>query len=320
MVYLVVSNLVFLFIAFYLTKKYLDYRYGQKTFQRLIDHVDAGYYRYRCRDGVILAANKGFLKILELDMSTEEIVGRPLSEFLIYVDRRESIQEQLKMRNELRNYEYHFKTLSGKDKCVLHNSYMIKDLYNREEVIEALIEDITEEKLSYEKMRGTRERYEKLFRNSGDMVIICRLDDLIIEEVNPITEVITGFSESELVDVSFEKLFHPSHKKGLKEAREDLLFKGAARLETVVVCKSGAYKEVIMTMSVVEIKDKRIAMAVVKDVSALVKEKEEQERRKKELEDFWKASVEREERIKDLRLELERTKQQLKLLKGKHEA
>jgi PAS domain S-box-containing protein len=319
MIYLVIANLITLFIVFYLIKKCLDLKCGQKTFQRLIDHIDVGYYKYRSRDGVILAANKGFLKILELDMSPEDVIGRSLNELLIYVEGEGSIREQLKLKNELKNYEYHFETLKGKDKCVLHNSYMIKNPYTREEVIEALIEDITEEKLSYEKMKGTQERYKKLFKNSGDMVIICRLGDFIVEEINPVTEIITGFPEDELVGGSFENLFHPSHRRGLREAREDLLFKGSARLETVVVCRNGTYKEVIMTMSVVEIGDERIAMAVVKDVSALVKEKEEQERRKKELEDFWRASVEREERIKDLRLELERAKQQIKLLKEKHE-
>ena len=317
MIYLIVSNLITLLVIFFLIKKYLDYRYERKTFQRLIDHLNIGYCRYSCRDEIILAVNKGFLRILESDMNVEDCIGRSLGELFIYVDGEESIRERLKVRNELKNYEYHFKTLAGKDKCVLYNSYIVKDPYSREEVIEAFIEDVTEEKVSYEKMKGTQERYKKLFKNSGDMVIICGLDDFVIEEVNPVTEIITGFSGDELVGRSFEDLFHPSRRKGIKEVWEDLLFKGAARLETVVVCKNGTYKEIIMTMSVVEIKDERIAMAVAKDVSALVKEKEEQERRKKELEDFWKASVEREERIKGLRLELERAKQQIKLLKQK---
>ena len=201
---------------------------------------------------------------------------------------------------------------------VLHNSYIVRGHYKGEEVIEALLQDITDERMSYEKMKESQERYERLFKDSGDMVIISRLDNFTIEEVNPVTEVITGFSQENLAGRSFEDLIHPSHRRGLKECHKDLLFRGTARLETIVVCKNGTYKEMILTLSVVEMKDHRIIMAVVKDVSTMVRERKEQDRRKKELEEFWKASVEREERIKDLRIELERLKQQVKFLKQKN--
>ena len=317
MLYLVVSNVIAFLILVFSIIKCLKYRRDQKAFHRLADHVNIGYYRYRCRDGVVLAANKGFAKILELDMSARDVVGRSLSELFIYVEGEGSIRELLKARGKIKDHEYRFKTLAGKDKCILHNSYITRDHYHNEDVVEALIEDITEEKTSHGKMKESQERYEKLFKNAGDMVVICRLDDLAIEEVNPITEVVTGFLEEELIGTSFENLLHPLRRRALKNVREDLLFKGTGGMETVVVCKNGAYKEVILTLSVFEIKENRMIMAIIKDVSALVKEREEQERRREEMESFWKASVEREERIKGLRLELERAKQQLKLLKEK---
>jgi hypothetical protein len=48
-----------------------------------------------------------------------------------------------------------------------------------------------------------------------------------------------------------------------------------------------------------------------------VREKEEERRRKDELEKFWKASAEREERIKDLRKELDLAKQRIELFREK---
>jgi len=295
------------------------YKNSKKTFQRLVEHINIGYYSYRCRDGVVLKANKGFVKILELDVGVRDVIGRSLSELLIYIEGEESIRERLRERKELRNYEYRFKTLTGKDKCVLHNSYMVRDPYTGQEMVEAFIEDVTEERLSYERMKESQERYRKLFSNSGDMVIICRLDDFVVEEINPVTEVTTGFSEDELVGSSLEKLVHPSHRKSLKQAKEDLLFRGTAKLEIVIVCRNGAYKEMILTLSTVELGEDRIAMAVIKDVSALVKDREEQKKRQKELEDFWRSSVEREKRIKDLRQELERVRKQARITKEEHD-
>lgn len=316
MILLAAATLILLLISIYFIKRSLKYRATQVTFKKLIDHTNIGYYRYRNRDGVILAANRGFVNILDLDAKPREIIGRSISELLVYVNGEESIRKKLKEKGELRNYEYRFRTLKGHDKYVLHNSYMTRDAYNREEVIEALIEDVTEQRVSYEKMRESQQWYEKLFKNSGDMVIIFRMtEEMIINEVNPVTEVITGFTSEEITGMSFERLVHPSGRRALKECRDDLMFRGSSRLDTVIVCKNGTYREVIVTLSSVELEGGDIVMAVIKDVSALVKEREETRRRKAELEDFWKASVEREERIKDLRQELERVQQQGKLKK-----
>ncbi|MGB2599872.1 MAG: PAS domain-containing protein [Candidatus Omnitrophota bacterium] len=299
--------------------KFLEFRRTKRILQRLIDHTHTGYYKYRCRDGVVIEANKTFLDILELDMKKDEAIGRSLSELIIYVDDEGSIRERVKREKVIRDYEYHFKTLDGKDKWVLYNSYMVKDPRTGEETIEALIRDMTDVRSSYEEMRDAEERYKKLFKNSGDMVIIYRFDSGMIEEINPVTDILTGFSEEELVGRSFAELLHPSSRKELNEARKDLMFRGHARMEGVIVCKNGSYKETSFTLSMFEIKGEKVTMAIIKDISGLVHEREEQVRRKEELEDFWKASVEREERLKDLRTELQIAKQQIKILKGKDE-
>lgn len=292
--------------------------YRERTFQQLIDHINVGYYKYRARDGVVLAANRGFTTILELDMDMKEVVGKSLSELLIYVDDNLSIREMVREKGQLKDFKYHFKTLEGKDKYILHNSYLINDPFTKEEVVVALIEDITEEKKSYEKMRESQERYQKLIKSSGDMVFVFDIDEMVIEEVNPIAEVITDFSEKELVGKSFPELIHPARRKDLRISKSDLLFSGGSTLETVMVSKKGIYKEVILTMNVVELGERDIILAVVKDISSIMKERGEERKRKQELEDFWKASVEREERIKELREELESAKHKIISLEGKN--
>lgn len=312
---LAISNVIALAVVFLSVKKYLEHRRNNVSFQRLIDHINVGCYRYRLKDGVVIRANRGFVEILELDMGPGEVVGRSIRELMIYVEGESSIREQVRERGELRNYEYHFKTLKGKDKWVLHNSYLVRDPFTGEEAIEAMVQDITEEKLAYERMKQSQERYEKLFSNSGDMVIIYNVVGSAIEEINPVTEVITGFSSKELIGKAFDALFHPSSRAKLREGQEDLLFKGGSQLEAVIVCRNGSYKEVFLTMSLVELNEERMVMVIAKDISELVKDMDEQKRRKAELEDFWKAAVEREERIKDLRHELDRTKEEVKHLK-----
>lgn len=314
---LIFTNLITLVVFILFLLKFLEYRYSKKTFHRLMDHINIGYYRYRYSDGVVLAANEGFLHILELKIDPKEVVGKSLKELMIYVQDERSVRELVNRKKRLRDFEYHFKTLKGKDKWVVHNSYLATDPRTGEKVIESLIEDITEEKLSYERMKESQERYKKLFVNSGDLVVIFRLSDLSIEEVNPMTEVLTGYSSRELMGKSFEVLIHPSYRKKFKESQEDLIFKGSASLEAVVVCKNGAYKDCMFTMSVVEIEEEKIALVLIKDISEMARQREEENRRKKELEEFWKASMEREERIKDLRSEMKRLQQKVDAYKNK---
>jgi len=265
--------------------------------------------------------NKGFISILELRNKTaNDVIGHSLSEFLIYVDGEESIRERLRTIRELRNYEYHFKTLENNDKYVLHNSYIEKDSLTGEDVIEALVQDITEEKSAYESMRQSQERYENLFKNSKDMVIICRMDDFVIEEINPIMEIVTKFSENELVGMPLEKLILVRDKKKINEARKNLLFRGAAHLETVVLCKDGSRRQVLMTLSAIKIKNDEIVLGIIKDVSFLAEEMGEQKERRRELETFWETAIEREERVRDLRRETEELKKEINKLKEKYES
>lgn len=321
MTYFLISTILILVIALFLMGvKCIEFKRAKKTLQKLMDHTHTGYYKYRLRDGVVIEANKNFIDILELDMKKEEVVGRSLSELIIYVSNEEDIRVRVKKEKEIKNFEYHFKTLKGKDKCVLYNSFITRDPKTTEEVIGAVIKDITDEKYTYAKVKEAEQRYKKLFKSSGDMVVIYKFDTEAIEEINPVTEILTGFSEEELAERTFEVMFHPSSRKSLKEAHKDLMFRGSSRFEGVIVCKNGSYKEVSVTLSMFEFKDERIVMAVVKDVSGLVRGKEEETRRKEELENFWKASVEREQRLKDLRTELQVAKQQIKLLEGKNEA
>ena len=85
MLYLIISNVIALLVAIFFTRRYYTSRYIQRTFRRLIDHINIGYYRYRSRDGVVVAANKGFSDIRELGVKPEGVFGRSLSELLIFI-------------------------------------------------------------------------------------------------------------------------------------------------------------------------------------------------------------------------------------------
>jgi len=316
MLYLIFANIALISVIIYLGIKLLDYRDSRRTLYRLMNHTNIGYYKYRYKDGVVIDVNKGFADIIEMGLKRKELKGRALSELIIYVDDEEKLRQKIKKNRYLRNYEYHFKTLEGKDKWMLQNSYIFRDPYTREELVEAWVEDISEEIISYEKMKKSQQRYENLFKNSGDMVIIYSLDEGNIIEANPQATNISGYTKEELIGRPFEKIFHPIYRKLLKDYEQDLIFRGFAHMESIMVCKNGSYREISVTLSIAEEEEGRIAIAIARDISRFIKEREEQALRKKELDKLWKASMEREERLKHVRTELRKAQKQIELLKG----
>lgn len=64
--------------------------------------------------------------MLELNISEKNITGRSLSKLIIYAEDEEKIRELVKSKGELRDYEYHYKTLKGKDKCARYNAVLGK--------------------------------------------------------------------------------------------------------------------------------------------------------------------------------------------------
>jgi PAS domain S-box-containing protein len=290
---------------------------AESALHDLIDRTNIGYYKCRARDGVVLSANQGFVRILDLDMNPADVSGRAESELVIYLDDNFSIRDHVRAKGHLSNFEYIFRTLKGRDKRAICNAYMFKDPYAREDVVVALIEDVTEERASYEKMRESQERYEKLFKSSSDMVVVFRFSDLRMQEINPVTEIIMGYDQEDMLKKTFDEFIHPSCRDGFRDALRDLLFAGSAVLETVLVTKPGEYKDVMLTLNAIDMKEERIVLAMVKDVSSIVKEREEEALRKKEMEDLWKGAVEREERIKELRSALEKAEKKISVLKGK---
>ena len=78
------------------------FRNSQKTLQKLLDHTNIGYYKYRFRDGVLIDANKGFIDILDLKMSIKKIKGKSLSELLTYIEEEDNVREWLNRRSESR--------------------------------------------------------------------------------------------------------------------------------------------------------------------------------------------------------------------------
>ncbi len=303
--YTVFFKVLLLVILIFWGYKCYERFFLEASVHKLLDQVGLGYIRCRVSDSVILHANKGFIDIFELDADSRDVVGYSLKEFFVPIDPYDSLISAMTDKCPSGRVNLRVRTLKGKEKtvtfkiCRLHHSRPVR------QTALGIVEDITERAALSVSIRESRDKYEKLFRNSGDMVLLFDIFESDIQEANPAAETFTGFTLQELSAMSVEELIHPMERQKFSEMEKDLIFSGKAVLETVLVRKDGLYREALITATTIEVQNSKMAMAVIKDISSYSRKQQEEATRCRELEDFCKAAVEREERINELRKALE---------------
>ncbi|MFH1753038.1 MAG: ATP-binding protein [Candidatus Omnitrophota bacterium] len=121
-------------------------------YNRLVEFSGDAIYRYTFDGGKILFANAGFVKVLDLDCLPEELTGKLLKDVLIYTEVPGALRSMIDKNEEIHDFEYHFKTLKGDDRWVIHNSFIVMDNVTGEKVVEAIAKDVTERKRIKDKM------------------------------------------------------------------------------------------------------------------------------------------------------------------------
>jgi PAS domain S-box-containing protein len=123
--------------------------------QEALEFAGIGLYRYRF-DGTILFMDRGAFRIFNLESKFPDpvsVIGRNISELFVYTGSRELLLKEIRERTHVRGFEHRFKTLSGIDKVVLNDSYLVKDPKTGQEVIQVIMFDITERRRTEEQLR-----------------------------------------------------------------------------------------------------------------------------------------------------------------------
>lgn len=174
-------------------------------YRRLLKFTKDGIYRYTFDDGKIIFANQGIVDIFELDMAPEELTGKLLSEVMVYTQKAGTIRQMLELHKEIHNFEYHFKTLGGKDKWVIHDSFIIESP-DGIKIAEVIVRDITERKNNEINIFEEKERFRVTLSSIGDAVIVVDTDGKI-NLINQVAESLTGYGHDEAVGKPLNEVF-----------------------------------------------------------------------------------------------------------------
>lgn len=179
--------------------------------ERFLRFTQDGLYRYRFEDGVVLLANRGFLQILDLDIPPESVVGRRLSELMQYTEKPGEIRRLLTESSEIHRYEYHFKTLKGDDRWVLHDAFLVTEPETGQKIVETVVKDITSLKHAVQKIEEERERLAVTIRSIGDALIATDATGHVVL-MNPVAEQLTGWSLEKASGLPLEQIFKIVHE------------------------------------------------------------------------------------------------------------
>ena len=140
--------------------------------------AQVGLYRYRF-DGTVLDMNEAAFEILGLRghfASPADVIGRKIEDLIIYTGPRGRLRRLIRTRGEARNVLYPFRTLDGVDKWVVHDSFPILDPSTGEQIIQAIIKDVTKARQREETLRRSQEQLTRILETIAEGIVIFAPD------------------------------------------------------------------------------------------------------------------------------------------------
>ncbi len=167
--------------------------------------------------------------------------------------------------------------------------------------------DITEQKRIEDNLKASEKKFKTIFDNLTDGIILTDVETKKFDDANKSMCLMLGYTLEELKSLRVEDI-HPKDKiayvEGQLEKQSKNLFVSDADLPVVRKDGSIFYANVVGTK--MNLIGKDYLVGIFRNVSERKKLEEELQKRLQEMEVFYKASIGREERIIELKKEVER--------------
>jgi len=187
---------------------------SEKRFRTLVEGMSEGL-AVADERGLLTYVNDSFCQMLHL--SSEDMLGRPLSDFLADEDRDEwkrRFQERMKGGEE--EYEIAWQRADGRKVFSIMSP---KSLFDEEGTFKGsfgVINDITERKLAADALARSEERYRGLTEAAPNAILVHR--DFKIEYANPAAvKLLRASGPDQLIGLSYLDLVHPEDRAESEE-------------------------------------------------------------------------------------------------------
>jgi len=255
--------------------------------QQAMDFAGIGLYRYRL-DGTVVFLDRGTLKILDLEErfpDPSDLVGKNLASLLEYKLPVGSLRRRIFQEKHVRGLQYPFRTLSGKDRWALHDSYLVTDRATGEQMVQVIVRDVTEIRNAEAALDEERERLAVALRSIGDGVITTDAQGRV-QLLNRKAEILTGWTQDAARGLPLGRVFalvDRRTREPLETPVEKVLAGNALeRLagHAVLVARDGRERRVADTAAPIADRDGRLVgvVLVFRDITRVVETRREREK------------------------------------------
>ncbi|MCL4538590.1 MAG: PAS domain S-box protein, partial [Bacteroidetes bacterium] len=262
-------------------------RESEEKYRNLFQNAPIGIFQSSI-EGKLLNANPAFAQIYGYQ-STEDVIDSVkdvAAQLFCAPDTRRHIVEMALKHNRLLSFENQYRR---KDGSVFIGNLHMQVVRNKDGSVshfEGFVEDITERKKAEEALRQSEERYRAIFNNAAAGINLSNRDGRFIE-VNSTSARIYGYTQEELLGLTFYDITHPDD---VETSRQELLplqqgKEDSYRLEKRYIRKDG--KVIWAEISVSVLRDARgeyaATLAVIVDITERKKSEQERESLQKQL-------------------------------------
>jgi len=209
--------------------------------------------------------------------------------------------------------EENIRIKSGEEKVLHTKKIPMLDEYGNPAYLLGISEDITERKRLDAALHNAEMRFRLLFELSPEGIVIIDPQTANILEFNSTAHQQLGYSREEFSKLNITDIEVKETAQAIRERIAKVLKGERQDFATQQRCRNGQVKDIYVTAQIIEILGHPVYYCIWRDITELKKNEEESAKRARELEVFYKASLGREERIIELKQEVERLRQQLKL-------
>ncbi|MDD4353282.1 MAG: PAS domain S-box protein [Candidatus Nanoarchaeia archaeon] len=225
--------------------------------------------------GIILDVNNRLYEISGYNQ--KEIVGKSMFN-LPFVDKanKELIKNKFIQRGKgikIEPYVFEITNKKGEKMFFMLSGNPIFDDKKNLVKLYVTLSNITLLKKLQVELKESEEKFKELFNRMNDAAFIADVNTSILLDANIAAQNLTKRSKKELVGMHQCKL-HADNDEGRRVFKKNVVSQVSNEVESNIISKDGKIIPVLITSSVIELKGKKFALGIFKDISRIKKSEE----------------------------------------------